>query len=216
MGKENEYSIGEEIAHSITHGIGLLLSVSGLTLLVVFAALKGNVWHIVSSIVFGTTLVLLYTSSTLYHSIPSPRAKQITKIIDHSAIYLLIAGTYTPFTLVTLRGRWGWTLFSIVWGLALAGIIVEAFWVHRPKIVSALVYLGMGWLVVVAVKPLLANLPAGGLWLLVAGGLSYTAGVAFYVLKKIPYMHAIWHIFVLAGSILHFFSVMFYVVPLKG
>lgn len=211
-----EYSVGEEIANSVTHGLGLLLSIAGLVVLVVLACLRGNVWHIVSSSIYGSTLILLYTSSTLYHSIPLPRVKHVSKIIDHSTIYLLIAGTYTPFTLVTLRGSWGWTLFGLVWGLALAGIVLEAFWVYRPRAVSALVYLGMGWLVIIAVKPLLANLSAGGLWLLVAGGLSYTAGVAFYVLKKVRYMHFIWHVFVLAGSIIHFFSVMLYVLPAKS
>ncbi len=207
------YSLGEEIANAITHGLGVGLSIAALVLLIVVAATKGNGWHLASAIVYGTTLLLLYLGSTLYHSIPGEKARHVLKIIDHSAIYLLIAGTYTPFTLVTLRDSGGWWLFGIVWSLAAVGISLEAFWVYRPKWVSAVVYLGMGWLVVTAMHPLMANLAAPGFWLLVAGGLAYTLGTVFYVLKKIPYMHAVWHLFVLGGSVCHFLAVMLFVLP---
>jgi len=207
------YSLGEEIANAITHGLGVALSLAALILLVYVAATRGNGWHLASSIVYGITMFMLYTASTLYHSIPGDKARHVFKIIDHSAIYLLIAGTYTPFTLVTLRDSGGWWLFGIVWSLAAAGISLEAFWVYRPKWVSAAVYLGMGWLVVVAMGPLWKNLAPAGVWLLAAGGLAYTLGTVFYVLKKIPYMHAVWHLFVLAGSVCHFLAVMLFVLP---
>lgn len=211
--RRHDYSAGEEIANAITHGIGVAASVVGLTLLMVFASLWGNAWHIVSTAVFGVTLILLYTASTLYHSLAHPNAKRIFKILDHSGIYLLIAGTYTPFTLVTLRGPWGWSLFGTVWGLALLGIAFEAFWLYRPKWSSALIYIGMGWIVVIAIKPLVASLPRGGLWLLFAGGLAYTGGTVFYVMKRVRYMHALWHLWVLAGSVCHFLSIILYVIP---
>jgi hemolysin III len=208
-----QYSLGEEIANAVTHGLGIAASLVALVALVAFAAMYGNVWHVVSVAVYGVTLLLLYTASTLYHSLSSTRACHVFKVIDHAAIYLLIAGTYTPFTLVTLRGPWGWSLFGVVWGLALVGIALEAFWVYRPKWVSGVVFLGMGWMVVVAIKPLLAALPPHGMQLLVAGGLAYTLGVIFYVLKRIPYTHAVWHLWVLAGSALHFLAVFFFVLP---
>jgi hemolysin III len=216
VAERRQYSLGEEIANAVTHGLGVALSIAALVLLDVAASIYGNLLHVVSVTVYGATLVLLYTASTLYHSLSSTRACRVFKVIDHAAIYLLIAGTYTPFTLVTLRGPWGWSLFAIVWTLAIVGVSLEAFWVHRPKWVSAVVFLGMGWLVVVAIRPLLAALPAPGWQLLLAGGLCYTLGTLFYVLKKVPYMHAVWHLFVLAGSACHFLAVIFYVVPLKG
>ncbi|PKQ19655.1 MAG: hemolysin III [Actinobacteria bacterium HGW-Actinobacteria-6] len=211
--KKRPYSLGEEIANAITHGLGVGLSIVAMTLLVASAAIWGNGWHLSSAIVYGVTMLLLYVSSTLYHSIPGDKARHVLKIIDHSSIYLLIAGTYTPFTLVTLRESGGWWLFGVVWSLAIVGVALEAFWVYRPKWVSAVVYLGMGWLVVVVINPLVANLPSGGLWLLVAGGLAYTLGTIFYVLKRVPYTHAVWHLFVLAGSVCHFLAVMLYVLP---
>ena len=207
------YSLGEEIANAVTHGLGIGLSVAALTLLVVVSAIWGNGWHLGSSIAYGVTLVLLYLASTLYHSITHEGARHVLKIIDHSSIYLLIAGTYTPFTLVTLRDNGGWWLFGIVWTLAIAGVVLEAFWVYRPKWLSVVVYLGMGWLVVTAINPLLENLEPGGVWLLLAGGVAYTLGTIFYVLKRVPYMHAVWHLFVLAGSVCHFLAVMLYVLP---
>ena len=208
-----EYSLAEEIAHAATHGFGLLLSVVALVLLVVFATLRGDAWHIASVSVYGATLVLLYASSTLYHSIRHPPAKRVLQVIDHSAIYLLIAGTYTPFTLTTLRGGWGYTLFAIVWGFAMVGVLLEAFARKRLKVVSLSLYLGLGWLAAVAVKPLFERLPVGGLVLILLGGLAYTAGVGFYLWRKLPYHHAVWHVFVLVGSVCHFLAVLLYVIP---
>ena len=210
------YSVAEEIAHAITHGVGLLLSIAALAILVVFASLRGNAWHIVSSSIYGTTLVLLYTASTFYHALPSPRAKGVFRILDHAAIYLLIAGTYTPFTLVNLRGGWGWALFGVVWGLALFGIVLEAVAKQRVRILSLVLYLGLGWLVAVAVKPLLDSVAGGGLVLLLLGGLAYSGGVVFYSWHRLPYHHAVWHVFVMAGSACHFFAVLFYVIPGTG
>ncbi len=210
------YSIGEEIANSVTHGVGVVLSIGGLAILTAFASVLGNAWHIVSSSIFGATLILLYASSTLYHSIQLPRVKRVLQVIDHSAIFLLIAGTYTPFTLVTLRGAWGWTIFGVVWGLAVTGIIFQVTRLRKWPVISLALYVGMGWVVVVATKPLLAAIDPRGLLLLLLGGLSYTAGIVFYVWRRLPYHHAIWHIFVLAGSALHFFAILFYVIPLAG
>jgi hemolysin III len=206
-------SFAEEFASTVTHGVGLLLSLGGLTVLVVLAALRGTAWHIVSCAVYGATLVLLYTASTLYHAVRTPRAKRILRILDHGAIYLLIAGTYTPFTLVTLRGGLGWTLFGLVWGLAIVGIVFKVFHVTRFPILSTLVYLSMGWLVVIAWRPVMRMIPGGGLALLLAGGIAYTAGVLFYASHKLPFNHAIWHLFVLAGSICHYAAVLLYVLP---
>ena len=210
------YSLGEEIAHSVTHGVGIVLSIAGLSVLVTFAALKGNAWHVVGCAVYGATMVLAYTASTVYHAIPGSftRAKRVLRVIDHSAIYLLIAGTYTPFCLVNLRGPWGWTLLGVVWGLAVLGIVFKATMLGRLKVVSILFYLAMGWLVIIAARPLGRSMALGGIVLLAAGGLAYTAGVAFYAARRMPYHHAVWHFFVLAGSTLHFFAVLFYVVPL--
>jgi hemolysin III len=213
------YTLGEEIANGIIHGVGVTLSISALTMLIIFAAQAHNGWALGAGIVYGISLVVEYAASTLYHSFPQPRVKHIFKILDHAGIYLLIAGTYTPFTLVTLRdaslgpvahvGLW---LFGVVWGLAVIGIATEAFWTYRPRWVSAVVYLIMGWLVVVAMQPLVGGIAPAGLWLVVSGGLCYTVGTVFYVLKKVPYMHAVWHVFVLAGSILHFLAVLLYVI----
>jgi len=210
---KSTYSLSEEIASSVTHGIGVLLALAALSVLVVYAVLRGTAWHVVSCAVYGTTLVLMFAASTLYHSLPWPRSKAILKIIDHSAIYLLIAGTYTPFLLVSLRGPWGWSLFGVVWGLALIGVGFKVFFAGRFKLISTLVYVGMGWMVVVAIKPLCQSLPLGGLLWLVAGGLFYTFGTIFYLWRRLPYNHAIWHAFVFAGSLCHFFSVILYVIP---
>lgn len=210
---QRAYSLGEEIANSVTHGLGVVLGIVALTLLVTFSARYGDGRHLAGAIVFGATLVLLYTASTLYHSFPWPRVKHIFKVLDHAGIYLLIAGTYTPFTLVTLRDDGGWWLFAIVWTLAIAGVALEAAWTYRPKWLSVVVYLGMGWLAVLAARPLMENLDPVGLWLLVAGGLAYTLGTVFYVVKRIPYMHAVWHLFVLAGTTCHVLAVMIAVIP---
>lgn len=213
------YTLGEEIANGIIHGVGVTLAISALTMLIVFAAQAHNGWALGAGIVYGISLVVEYTASTLYHSFPQPGVKHVFKVLDHAGIYLLIAGTYTPFTLVTLRdatlgrvehvGLW---LFGVVWGLAVVGIATEAFWTYRPRWLSAVVYLIMGWLVVVAMQPLVGGIAPAGLWLVVSGGLCYTVGTVFYVLKRVPYMHAVWHVFVLAGSILHFLAVLVYVI----
>ena len=206
----------EEIVNSLTHGLGILLSVAALTLLTVFAALYGSAVHIVSCVIFGASLVLLYTASTLYHSFRSQKLKYIFKIIDHSCIYILIAGTYTPFLLVSLTGRLGWSLFGVIWFLALAGITLKIFFVHRFKMASTLAYILMGWIILLAIKPLSESLSAGGIVWLVAGGLAYTLGVVFYAWKRLPFSHGIWHIFVIGGSVCHFFAVLFHVIPLQN
>jgi hemolysin III len=206
----------EDVANALTHGIGLALSLAGLCVLVALAFMHGTRLHVLSCGIYGVTLVGLYAASTLYHSVQSPRVKHVLKIVDHCSIYLLIAGTYTPFTLVLLHGGWGWTLFGLVWGLSVFGIVFKIFFVDRFKVTSVSIYLLMGWMAIVAIKPMLALVPTGGVRLLVMGGLIYTAGIFFYVWKKIPYNHAIWHLFVLAGSACHYFAVMFYVLPRKS
>ena len=210
----NRYSLGEEIANSITHGIGVVLAIAALVILTVFSVAYGNTWHIVSVSVYGTTLILLYTASTLYHSIQNPRVKSILRILDHSAIYLLIAGTYTPFTLVNLRGSWGWWLFGVIWGFAVLGVVFKMSFMRHWRTVSLGLYIGMGWAVVVAIKPLIASVSASGIVFLLLGGLAYMVGILFYGWKKMKFHHAVWHIFVLTGSILHFFAVLFYVLPI--
>jgi hemolysin III len=212
-GREKVYTPGEEIAHAVIHGLGVVLAIAGLTVLVAYATRYGDSWHIVSAAIFGSTLVLMYTASTLYHSIPLPRARKVLRIIDHAMIYLLIAGSYTPFTLVTLNGAWGWILFGITWGLALAGVVFKVFATGRFQKLSLTIYLGMGWCVIVAIRPLIETLATGGLVLLFIGGLCYTGGVVFYVRERMRYHHAIWHAFVLAGSAFHYFAVLFYVIP---
>lgn len=211
-----KYSLGEEIANAITHGVGALFSIVALTIMVVFAALFGNVWQIVSVAIYGGTLVLLYTMSTLYHAITNVRAKKVFKIFDHVCIYLLIAGTYTPFTLVVLRneGMVGWTIFILIWLLAIIGIIFSTAFIGRAKLLSTLAYILMGWVVVFAMPQLIdvmkANNAMAGLYWLLVGGIAYTVGTIFYIFK-IKYFHSIWHCFVLLGSIFHFISVMFFV-----
>ncbi|MEM6289288.1 MAG: hemolysin III family protein [Bacteroidota bacterium] len=202
------YDLRDEIASAITHGLGVLLSVGAGAVLITLSALTRDVWTIVGASVFVGSLVLVYTSSTLYHAIPFARAKRILKTLDHCAIYGLIAGTYTPFLLGGLRGPWGWSLFATIWGLALAGIVFKLFFTGRFKVVSTLVYVAMGWLVVVATGPLREALPGSTLAWLVGGGLAYTAGTAFYLSRRIPYAHAVWHVFVLAGSVCHFAAVL--------
>ena len=210
------YSTAEEIANGITHGLGVVFSIAGLAILTAFASVFGTVWHIVACSIYGVTQILMYTASTLYHSIPVPRAKKFLRLLDHSAIYLLIAGTYTPFALVNLRGPWGWSILIAIWGLAITGIALQSKLIKLNRLVTALPYVAMGWVAVIAVKPLLDAVAPGGLWLLVLGGLAYTAGTIFYVWKRLPFHHAIWHGFVLLGSVLHFFSILFYVIPLAG
>ncbi|WP_136808662.1 PAQR family membrane homeostasis protein TrhA [Desulfosediminicola flagellatus] len=207
------YSFYEELANSITHGVGLLLAIAGLGVLTAFASVFGTVWHIVSCSIYAGTMIMLYMASTLYHSIPWEKAKAVFRILDHSSIFLLIAGTYTPFTLVSLRGPWGWWLFGTIWGLAVVGILMEIFLPKNLRFVTIGFYVAMGWTIVVAIKPMLAVVAPGGLMLLLAGGLCYTLGVPFYIKKSIPFNHAIWHLFVLAGTIFQFFSILLYVIP---
>lgn len=197
----------EEIANSVTHGIGLLLSIAGFAVLLVLAILRGTAWQIVGCSVYGASLVCLYAASTLYHLALSPKLKRALKILDHSAIYLLIAGTYTPFLLLNLRGPWGWSLFAVIWGLALAGILFKLWFVDRFEHGSTGVYVAMGWLVMVAAKPILAHVPLETLVWLAAGGILYSGGVVFYLSKRLPYSHAVWHLFVLGGSACHYFAV---------
>ncbi len=196
--------------NSLTHGVAAVVSVALLVLLVVFASRYGTVWHVVSFSIYGATMVLLFTASTCYHAVRNVRVKQILRIADHSAIFLLIAGTYTPITLTALRGPLGWTLFGCVWGLAAAGIVLKIFFTGRFRVVSTLLYLLMGWLVVVAVRPIYQELPRAALFWLLAGGLAYTGGVVFYLRKSLPFNHAIWHLFVFAGSLCHYAAIFFY------
>ncbi|MCW9012616.1 MAG: hemolysin III family protein [Gammaproteobacteria bacterium] len=196
--------------NSITHLIGAVAALAGCAVLVVFAAMQGDPWKIVSFSIYGATLFLLYLFSVLYHSLQGD-VKQIFRRLDHLAIYLLIAGTYTPFTLVTLNGAWGWSIFGIVWGLALMGMVIE-FIPQKKRVLPIIIYLAMGWICLVALKPLLQVLPMVGFWWLLAGGLFYTFGVIFYVFdKKVKHFHGIWHLFVLAGSVCHYFTVLLYV-----
>ena len=204
-------TLGEEIASSVTHGVGLVASIIALPLLVLAAAREGDGWRVASAAVFGASLVLLYAASTLYHALPPSRAKRVFRVIDHAAIYVLIAGTYTPFLLGPLRGRWGWSLLGVLWGLAVLGIVAKSTLGFRWARLSTAIYLAMGWVGLVAVKPLLAHVrPAGLAWLL-AGGVAYTAGVVFFTLdERIRYGHAIWHLFVAAGSVCHVVAVLGY------
>jgi len=203
----------EEKLNIYSHGLGLILSLLALVLLVIKASTYGNVWHIVSFSIFGTSLVILYTASTIYHSAIKPKLRLRLQIFDHAAIYVLIAGTYTPFTLVTLKGTTGWIMFSVTWTFALAGIILKLFFIGRYNNLSTIMYVFMGWIVVFAIKPLINNLPFEGLMWLFTGGVFYTIGAVLYSIKKTPYNHAIFHGFVLAGSFCHFVAVYFYVLP---
>lgn len=215
MEKSNEsirrYTTGEEIFNAVTHGIGAGLSVAALVTLIVHAAHVSDAYGVISVSLYGAALIILYTMSTLYHALTPAGAKRVFRIFDHTTIFLLIAGTYTPFLLVPLRGALGWTLFGILWGLAAVGIVFDAVMLQRFRKIEMLLYICMGWCIVLTVKPLLAAVRPSGLILLLAGGLCYTVGIIFYKLKKIRYMHSIWHLFVLAGSILHYFSIYFYV-----
>lgn len=207
------YGLGEEVASSVIHGIGIVLSIAGLAILVASSAVYGGAREVVASSVFGSTLILLYTASTLYHSIPGVVAKRVLRTLDHIAIFLLIAGTYTPFTLLALPGAWGWGLFATIWTLAILGSAAELGMLKRYRKAAVVMYVLMGWVAVVAIEPLRQNLPTGGLVLLFAGGIAYTAGVPFYIARRLPYGHAIWHFFVLAGSVLHYLAVLLYVIP---
>jgi hemolysin III len=204
--------LSTELANTLTHAVGLAVSVVGLIVLVAMSRHRGGAQAVAACTVYGATLVLLYLSSTLYHSSRNPRVRRVMRIVDHAAIYLLIAGTYTPFALITIGGVSGWYIFGVAWGLAALGMLYEIFFCGRFAFISILLYLCMGWLVLVVIRPVLAHLPLGGVLWLLAGGLAYTVGVVFFVWKSLPHHHAIWHLFVMGGSACHFFAVMFYVV----
>jgi len=208
---EHDPTLGEEIANAITHGAGLLASLVALPVLIWSAMQSHDGSRVLGAAIFGATLCLLYAASTLYHSFPLGRAKRIFRVLDHGAIYLLIAGTYTPFALGALRGPWGWSLLAVAWALAGAGVLLKSTIGFRYEKLSTAIYVGMGWMAIVAIKPLLDHVPRAGLAWLVAGGLCYTGGVAFYATdRRVRYGHAIWHLFVAAGSVCHFFAVLGY------
>lgn len=208
------YSFGEEVANAVTHGLAAALSIVGLVVLVM-----SSLWHdrntvvVASAAVFGASMIVLYLISTLYHALPQPGAKRVLRVLDHSAIYLLIAGTYTPFCLVTLGGTRGTVLCAIVWTIGLAGAFLQPLLIRIADWINCILYLALGWCVIFVIKPLIEALPPAGLWLLAGGGIAYSAGVIFYLWEKLPYNHAIWHLFVLAGTALQFFAVLFFVIP---
>jgi hemolysin III len=207
---ERPQSVGEEIANSVSHGLGLLAALAGFPVLVIAAGQRGNAAEIVGASVFATTMVLMYLTSTLFHALPSCRGKRVFQILDHSAIFFLIAGTYTPFTLGVLRGSWGWTLFGLVWSLAVVGTMLKVLGGVRYTMISTWVYLAMGWLVLIAAKTVWTLMPGWGLFWLVAGGIAYTAGAIFFMAERIRYFHFVWHLFVVAGTACHFVAVLRY------
>lgn len=207
------YPYWEEFVNVLSHGIGFLLSMAALTLMVVFASLDGNAWHIIGVSIFGVSLVVLYLASTLFHWSMRSQVRKYLNVFDHSAIYVLIAGTYTPFLLVTLNGPWGWSLFGVIWGLAIAGIVFKMFFTGKYDKLSLAIYVLMGWLILIAIVPLVQNLSTMGLIWLLIGGISYSIGAVFYLLNRLPFNHAIFHFWVLGGSICHFFAVFWYVIP---
>ena len=209
---ERTQTRGEEIANSVSHGVGFLAAVAASPVLIFSAVQHGSSARIVGASVFAFTMLLLYITSTLYHTLASNKAKRVFQVLDHGAIFLLIAGTYTPFTLGVLRGAWGWTLFGIVWGIAVVGVVLKSIGGVRYQKLSTILYLAMGWIIIIAVKPLYLNMPSWGLFWLLAGGAAYTAGVGFYAANRIRYAHFIWHLFVIAGTACHFIAVLRYAV----
>ncbi len=210
--KVNNFSIAEEIWHAITHGLGFFLSVAGLVILVVVASLHSSTIGIVASCIYGSTLIILYGSSTLYHAITNHRAKKLLQTFDHASIYFLIAGSYTPITLVTLGGDWGWSIFGVNWGIAIVGIALKFLYPGRFEKLSLSLYMIMGWMIVVAAVPIIHEMATGGLCLLLAGGLFYSLGIIFYLKDTKPFYHTVWHLFVLAGSICHYFMILVYII----
>lgn len=206
-----QYPPKEEFINVLSHGIGFIFSIAALVILVISASLTGDVWHIVSFSIYGFSLVLLYLASTLFHSAKNLKLRKRLNVFDHASIFVLIAGTYTPYLLVTLRGPWGWSLFGVVWGFALLGVILKLFFTGRFRLLSSIAYVAMGWIIIIAIKPLIQNLDTGGLVWLLAGGVAYTLGAVLYMLKNMPYNHATFHFFVLIGSACHFISIYYYV-----
>ncbi len=216
MTTDRVVSLREELANAVTHGIGLVLSLIGMPILILAALDRGERLTVIGASVFGATLIALYAASTLYHAIPHPTIKQRLRVVDHAAIYLLIAGTYTPFTLGVLRGTWGWTLFGIVWTLAALGVLFKVvFGSGAMARLSTAIYVAMGWVIIIAIKPLMASMESAGLMLLVVGGLCYTGGVIFYVDKRRAWTHPVWHLFVMGGSLCHYFAVLWYAAPAR-
>lgn len=208
MADIKRYTLGEEIFSSVTHGLGALLAVGGTAVLIVLSAIFSDAWSVVGSAIFGASLIILYSMSTLYHAISAPRAKKFFRIMDHNTIFFLIAGTYTPITISIMRGALGWVLFGIVWGAAALGIVLNSIDLEKFRKPSVVCYILMGWVIIIAIHPLLGVMSALSLWLLVGGGVFYTVGVIFYAIKKIKYFHSIWHIFTLLGSACHYFSIL--------
>jgi hemolysin III len=213
MANTHIYTRREEVANAVTHGVGAALSTAALVLLIVFASLKGDASYVVTFTIYGSMMLLLYICSTLVHSFPEGKAKKVFEILDHSSIYLYIAGTYTPIVLHMVKGTEGWTLLGIVWGMAVCGVVFKAFFASKFLFTSTILYIAMGWMIVFAWGPMKANFAPAGLELLLIGGLLYTAGTVFYMWRSFPYHHAVWHLFVLGGSILHFFAILLYVLP---
>lgn len=209
-----KYTLGEEICNSITHGIGAALAIAGCVIAIVYAALYGDAWCVVSASVYGATMIITYTTSTIYHALTHPTAKKVFRILDHTNIFLLIAGTYTPMTLVVLRGPLGWVLFGMVWGASVLGIVLNAVGLERFKKFSMIAYVASGWAALIGIVQLYRVMEPVAFWMLVAGGVAYTAGIIFFAMKK-RYMHVIWHVFVIAGSMLHYFMILFYVLPVN-
>lgn len=208
MSQKRKYTLGEEIFNSVSHGVGAGLSIAGTIVLIVSAVIHTNVWGIVGSCIYGATLIILYTMSTLYHSLTNNKAKSFFRIMDHNTIFLLIAGTYTPITLYFLNGTTGWILFSVVWAAAVFGIIINSINLEKARIPSIFCYVAMGWVIIFAIKPLIAAMPTVSLIFLITGGVLYTLGIIFYAVKKIKYFHSVWHLFTVAGSIFHYFSIL--------
>ena len=210
---QRAYSLSEEVAHAVTHGVAAVASIVALAVMVAMASVHGTALHVAAVSIYGGSLILLYTASTLYHSIPVETARRVLKTLDHAAIYVLIAGSYTPFALISLEGSTGWWLFALIWSLATAGVVFKLFFTGRFDKLSVALYLAMGWLVVLFAGPVMDAVPTGGLVLLAAGGLAYSFGTIFYLWNRLPHNHTIWHLFVVAGSALQFFAVLFYVIP---
>lgn len=207
------YSRGEELVNRCTHGIGAIVSLIGSAAVIMLAFRQHDSYRFVSACMYGVSMVTFYGLSTAYHSVRKPRVRYVFRILDHASIYLMIAGSYTPFTLVTLRGPWGWSLFGTVWGLGTVGAVAKIFTTHRLRFIGPMLYIALGWIVVIALKPLVAALPVNGMLLLFGGGVAYTAGVIFYLWDRLPFNHAIWHLFVLTGSVCHYFAIFKYVIP---